>query len=245
MSGIMIRALSGMDEFLAAEALQRIVWGEGDTEDPGDLMMVMQNEGGLVAGAFRGSELIGYVFGFPTRDPQVQHSHRLAVHPAARGGGLAVQLKFFQRQWCLSQGISLVRWTFDPLRHTNAHLNAGRLGARVSTYHVNYYGEMKGINAGLPSDRLLAEWHLNDHRVSMLAAAQANNLPPPGQDTNSMTRVRIPASFDVLMAGDAAQALAERLRVRAELSGLFERGYEIAGYDSGACCYLLRKQQQA
>lgn len=243
MSGIVIRPLSGMDEFLAAEALQRIVWGEGDTEDPGDLMMVMQNEGGLVAGAFRAGDLIGYVFGFPTRDPRVQHSHRLAVHPAARGGGLAVRLKFFQRQWCLSHGISLVRWTFDPLRHTNAHLNTGRLGARCSTYHVNYYGEMKGINAGLPSDRLLAEWHLHDDRVERLAAAQAGNLPPPAQDSAAMTRVQIPANFEALMAGDAALALSERLRLRAELSGLFESGHEIAGYDAGTCCYLLRRRQ--
>lgn len=245
MSGIIIRTLCGMDEFLAAEALQRIVWGEGDTEDPGDLMMVMQNEGGLVAGAFNGGDLIGYVFGFPTRDPRVQHSHRLAVHPAARGSGLAVRLKFFQRHWCLSQGIALVRWTFDPLRHTNAHLNAGRLGARASTYHVNYYGEMKGINAGLPSDRLLAEWHLGDPRVEALAAAQMNTLPHPASDEGGMKRVRIPASFETLMAGDEAQALAERLRVREELSSLFERGYEIAGYDPGAFCYLLRKQQKA
>jgi predicted GNAT superfamily acetyltransferase len=244
MSGVVIRTLSGMDEFLAAETLQRVVWGEGDTEDPGDLMMVLQNEGGLVAGAFDGGDLIGYVFGFPTRDPSVQHSHRLAVHPAARGSGLAVRLKFFQRQWCLAQGISLVRWTFDPLRHTNAHLNAGRLGARASTYHVNYYGEMKGINAGLPSDRLLAEWHLSDHRVHMLAEAQANDLPAPAQDMGGMTRVQIPANFEALMAGDGARALAERLRVRTELSSLFDRGYEIAGYDAGAYCYLLRRQQR-
>jgi predicted GNAT superfamily acetyltransferase len=240
MSSMVIRTLSGMDEFLAAEALQRVVWGEGDTEDPGDLMMVMQNEGGLVAGAFRGDDLMGYVFGFPTRDPKVQHSHRLAVHPSARGSGLAARLKFFQRDWCLSQGITLVRWTFDPLRHTNAHLNAGRLGARASTYHVNYYGEMKGINAGLPSDRLLAEWHLGDDRVERLAAAQAEGLPPPAQDMHGMKRVRIPENFEALMAGEPAQALAERLRVRSELSGLFEQGYEIAGYDAESYSYLLR-----
>ncbi len=244
MSGIVIRPLSGMDEFLAAEALQRAVWGEGDTEDPGDLMMVMQNEGGLVAGAFRGGDLIGYVFGFPTRDPKVQHSHRLAVHPSARGSGIAVRLKFFQRHWCLSHGITLVRWTFDPLRHTNAHLNTGRLGARASTYHVNYYGEMKGINAGLPSDRLLAEWHLGDDHVERLAAAQEEGLPPPAQDARAMRRVQIPANFEALMAGDAAEALAERLRVRSELTSLFGHGHEIAGYDAADCSYLLRKRPQ-
>lgn len=239
MSGIIIRTLSGMDEFLAAEALQRTVWGEGDTEDPGDLMMVIQHEGGLVAGAFRGGEMLGYVFGFPTREPNVQHSHRLAVHPAARGAGLAARLKFFQREWCLAQGITLVRWTFDPLRHTNAHLNTGRLGARVRTYYPDYYGEMKGINAGLPSDRLLAEWHLADARVAELASAQEDGRPAPSPALHNMMTVRIPPSYEALISGDPAQALAERLRVREELCGLLAKGYEIRGYDPTSASYLL------
>ena len=157
---MIIRDLSGMEEFFKAEQLQRDVWGADDTEDPADLMMVIQHEGGLVAGAFEGERLVGYVFGFPTREPHVQHSHRLAVHPDARGRSLALRLKRYQRDWCLARGITLVRWTFDPLRHTNAHLNIARLGAEVSTYHPDYYGVMKGINAGLPSDRLRADWHL-------------------------------------------------------------------------------------
>ncbi len=238
MNDISIRVIAGMDEFMAVEALQRVVWGADDREDPADLMMVIQHEGGLVAGAFQAGELVGYVFGFPTRDPKIHHSHRLAVHPRARGAGLALRLKFFQRDWCLSQGINLVRWTFDPLRHTNAHLNAGRLGARVSTYFPDYYGEMKGINAGLPSDRLLAEWHLNDARVALLAGDhQGKAMAPtfPGMAKS----VRIHRDMEQLLANNPAEALAERLRVRRELMDFFGRGYEISGYDCNACCYLM------
>ena len=92
MTEVLFRDLSGMDEFRAAEGLQRAVWGEGDLPDPADLMMVIQAEGGLVGGAFVAGRLLGYVFGFPTRDPQVQHSHRLAVLPEARGLGLGAAL---------------------------------------------------------------------------------------------------------------------------------------------------------
>src|SRR3989338_5691042 len=63
---LILRDLAGMDEFRQAEALQRAVWGEGDKEDPADLMMVIQAEGGLVAGAFEDGALLGYIFGFPT-----------------------------------------------------------------------------------------------------------------------------------------------------------------------------------
>ena len=234
MSTLVIRDLKGMDEFLAAEALQRAVWGEDDTADPGDLMMVIQHEGGLVAGAFDGDRMVGYVFGFPTRDPQVQHSHRLAVLPQARGGGLALRLKRYQRAWCLSRGITLVRWTFDPLRHTNAHLNIGRLGAEVSTYFTDYYGEMKGINAGLPSDRLLVEWRLDDAGVVALAAEAA---PPP--HAGEAIQVPIPADLDALIREDYPAALAARMRVRDKLTGHFAGGYAIRGYDPQEKAYLL------
>ena len=55
---MIIRDLSGMEEFFKAEQLQREVWGADDTEDPADLMMVIQHEGGLVAGAFDGERLV-------------------------------------------------------------------------------------------------------------------------------------------------------------------------------------------
>lgn len=234
MSQPVIRDLKGMDEFLMAEALQRAVWGEDDTADPADLMMVIQHEGGLVAGAFDAGRLVGYVFGFPTRDPQVQHSHRLAVLPSARGGGLALRLKRYQRDWCLARGISLVRWTFDPLRHTNAHLNIGRLGAEVSTYFADYYGEMKGINAGLPSDRLLVEWRLDAPRVTALAADSAAQ-----PITDDAIRVPITADLDRLIREDYPAALAARMRVRESLTRHFAEGYVIRGYDPAAKAYLL------
>jgi predicted GNAT superfamily acetyltransferase len=137
-----IRDLSGMAEFRQAEALQNAVWGKEDTADPADLMMVIQAEGGLCAGAFLDGRLIGYVFGFPTRDAGVQHSHRLAVHPGARGLHLGSRLKWYQRDWCLARGIEHVRWTFDPLRGVNASLNIGALGAIVRTYYTDFYGRL-------------------------------------------------------------------------------------------------------
>ena len=236
---MIIRDLSGMDEFFKAEQLQRDVWGAEDTEDPADLMMVLQHEGGLVAGAFEGEKLLGYVFGFPTREPHVQHSHRLAVHPDARGRGLALRLKCYQREWCLARGISLVRWTFDPLRHTNAHLNIGRLGAESFTYYQDYYGVMKGINAGLPSDRLRADWHLSSARA--VACAASNHDQPHTTLPVDAMRVKIVPDLDRLLADDYQTALAVRLNVRRELGELFSAGYVIRDYDPIASAYILSR----
>jgi len=236
---MIIRDLSGMEEFFKAEQLQRDVWGVDDTEDPADLMMVIQNEGGLVAGAFEGERLVGYVFGFPTRETTVQHSHRLAVHPDARGRSLALRLKRYQREWCLARGITLVRWTFDPLRHTNANLNIARLGAEVSTYHPDYYGVMKGINAGLPSDRLRADWHLASDRAKARAAWEPGQ-PKPSAPKDALP-VTIPPDLDRLLGEDYQSALAARLNLRERLMQMFAEGYIIRDYDVAATSYLLSK----
>ncbi len=230
---LQFRDLSGMAEFRAAEALQRAVWGEGDKEDPADLMMVIQQEGGLAAGAFAEGRLLGYVFGFPTVSPGIQHSHRLAVLPEARGTGLGVRLKWYQRDWCLAHGIAHIRWTFDPLRLTNAALNIARLGAEVSTYLPDYYGAMEGINSGTPSDRLLADWHLAAPQVALCAQGQGA-IHLPGAE-----RVEIPADFATLLEQDPQFALSERLRVRSALQAGFARGLVVRGFDPAARSYLL------
>lgn len=233
MSHVEIRDLNGMAEFRLAEDLQNAVWGREDTADPADLMMVIQHEGGLVAGAFQDSGLIGYIFGFPTRDLCIQHSHRLAVLPKARGLGLGLRLKRYQRDWCLERGITHVRWTFDPLRATNAHLNIGRLGARVTTYHVDYYGAMEGINQGTPSDRLLADWFLLSPGATALAAGKT------APDAPTVLRLPIPRDFATLLDTDRAAALAHRLRVRDVTLKALDEGLSITGFDATEPAYLF------
>ena len=230
---MIIRDLSGMSEFRLAEALQYAVWGADDMADPADLMMVIQAEGGLAAGAFDGDTLIGYVFAFPTRTPHIQHSHRLAVLAIARGTGLGAALKWYQRDWCLARGISHVRWTYDPLRAANARLNIGVLGAQVTTYYPDYYGAMEGINKGVPSDRLLADWFLNAGPVVARAAGERG--PVEG------LRVVIPRDFGAMLLDQPDKAMTERLRLRTEFMALLAQGYAITGFDSSASAYVLTR----
>jgi predicted GNAT superfamily acetyltransferase len=239
MTDIILRDLAGMAEFRAAEDLQRVVWGEGDQADPADLMMVIAAEGGIAAGAFRGHQLLGYVFGFPTVTPGVQHSHRLATHPEARGLGLGAALKWYQRDWCLARGIGHIRWTYDPLRHANANLNIAKLGAVARVYYPDYYGAMPGINQGAPSDRLLADWMLDAPDVVSRRAGKAAAV------FAGASMVVIPADFGALLATDPEKAVRERLAVRVELQARFAQGYMISGYSSANCSYLLTKAKTA
>lgn len=236
MTEVTFRDLSGMAEFREAEDLQREVWGQGDQPDPADLMMVIQAEGGLVGGAFVDGRLMGYVFGFPTRTPGVQHSHRLAVRESARGLRLGVRLKLYQRDWCLAHGIAHVRWTYDPLRSVNAALNIHRLGAVANTYLEDYYGEMAGINSGLGSDRLLVDWLLDTPVVAALAAGAAR----PAQSAQAIG-LALPEDLGQLAATDPDSAADLRNRLRDLLQQAFAEGLRIVDYDRAKRQYLLGK----
>ena len=217
---ITYRDLRGMDEFKAAHAMQHVVWGDDDLADPPDLMMVIQDEGGIVAGAFDGDRLLGYVFGFPTRDGHVQHSHRLAVLPEQRGAGIGAGLKTYQRDWCRARGIGIIRWTYDPLLARNANLNIHRLGAIGARYHVNRYGLDGSYNGGVETDRLDAEWHVEGRPATRTEAS-----------------ITIPADFLQRMQSGDPRALEARLEGRHAMQALFDQGLVITGFDLASCRY--------
>lgn len=242
---IEIRDLQAPSEMLAVEDLQRQVWGADTHTHPKEILIPVQHAGGLLAGAFNESgELVGFIFGFPTRDPNVQHSQLLATLPAWRGLGIASQLKWYQRAWCLERGIRWVRWTVDPLRAANAELNIRHLGGTARTYYPDYYGKMNGIDAGSPSDRLLVEWELDSPRVNQRAgqpledsgfpeAAPANQVSSGRPELlqpylkSKKILLRIPEDFVRLAREDPDLALEWRLQGRNLMQTFFEHGYRV------------------
>ncbi|MER9977183.1 GNAT family N-acetyltransferase [Mesorhizobium sp. M0085] len=232
MSTAELRDLFGMEEFRAAEALQRAVWGDESAPDPGTLMMVVQAEGGLAAGAFVGGRLVGYVFGFPSAKPGVLYCNGLAVLPEMRGRGLGAALKWYERRWCLTRGFRQVRWTFDPMQTVNAALYIDRLGARSTTYLVDYYGVIGGIER-LPSDRLLVDWYLDDGIVDA-----KSELRFMGGDVEDCLRIQLPRDVET---PTPQQKTAATLAFRDNLRDAFSNGYGIAGFDCSERAYILTR----
>jgi len=136
---------------------------------PLHLMMAVQENGGLLLGAFSESTLVGCVLGFPgfTADGKPKHcSHLMAIAPAHQSSGIGYQLKLAQREVALARGFDLVTWTYDPLQSRNAYLNIHKLGGVSTSYLPNLYGSlMDGLNAGLPTDRLQVEWWISSRWV--------------------------------------------------------------------------------
>jgi predicted GNAT superfamily acetyltransferase len=174
---ITIRPLTTVEEFQAAEAVQRAVWPGSELDVvPLHLLTTIAHNGGLVLGAFHGSQMVGYLLGFlgtdegqPSRPAlaRLKHcSHQLGVLPEYRGQQIGYQLKLTQRDYVNAQGVRLVTWTFDPLESRNARLNIAQLGAVCNTYLREVYGQMAdGLNHGLASDRFQVDWWITSPRV--------------------------------------------------------------------------------
>ena len=241
---ITIRILKSPAEFAQAQEVARAAWKFSDLELPpvADLQMI-GHIGGFTAGAFENGAMLGFVHGVPRtnlREP-CQHSHLLAVVPAARGRSLASKLKFYQRDWCLKRGIKLVTWTYDPLLVRNAHLNLVRLGGRARTYINDFYGPMGGIYGNLPTDRFEVHWRLTDPAVRAAAKrkpedpADAESLPAftGGRPKGRRVTVDVPADALGLYAADAAAAMHERLRFRKLATALFKAGFAAVSVKPG------------
>jgi chorismate synthase len=252
-----IRELQTIDDMLAAEKIQTQVWGDIAVH-PKEMLIPIQFEGGLLAGAFTpAAEMIGLVFSFPTRDPAVMHSQMLATVDEWRGLGIGRTLKWFQRDWCLERGFRLLRWTADPLRAANAELNIRQLGARSSSYALDYYGAMQGIDAGTPTDRLLLDWDLVSERVKSRSQRPPEDRGfPTAEIANELNGevlsdirlgldgkcilIRLPKDFVRLSQTQPGLAREWRMQTRDLFQHYFARGYAIREFTRvGGAAYLL------
>lgn len=221
---IEFRELRTAAELAPMPALEARVWGEV-TLVAVNLLVATIGEGGMAIGAFDGDRLVGSVYGFATHQPHVLHSHYLAVDPDYRRTGLGVALKQRQREWCLANGRTAMRWTFDPLQLGNAHLNLRSLDAFCVEYHANLYGPMGGINGTMPSDRLVVEWRLVEQR-------------PVGTEA---VDVAVPPVTPEEIATGAPAAQHARIGLRDALMPLLADGWLVTDVDRVGRSYTLSR----
>lgn len=180
-STIVIRDIEGVSELRAVETLQKEVWGCADLDVVPLTMFVAGREAGAtLIGAYDGSSLVGFVYGFTGyENGQVtHHSHMLAVRPSYRNHELGFKLKLAQRERVLAQGINRITWTFDPLQSLNAHLNFGKLAVIADTYKTNFYGETtSSFLHQIGTDRLWVTWLIDSHRVRERLQIVTKNKP--------------------------------------------------------------------
>ncbi len=246
---IVIRSCAGHSELEACVQMQVETWGYDPTDIiPRKAFLVGQKIGGQVIGAFDtalqgaspqgGPEsLVGFAMSLPgakTGDgaPQAYlHSHMLAVRDTYRNQGLGRQLKLEQRREALERGFRHMEWTFDPLEIKNAHLNICRLGAIARRYAADFYGVSSSrLQGGLPTDRLVAEWHLDSPRVKALLAGRL------ALASSIQERIQVPAAIYQLKASemDRSRAVEVQLENRSSFQQAFAKGLAVVGYTRDA-----------
>lgn len=239
---ILIRHCHGIAEFEACVRVEREVWRSSDIDVvPIPLFVVASETGGQVLGAFEGSDLIGFtmaIVGWRAREPFL-HSHMTAVRDGYRDRGIGRQLKLFQRKDALERGIALVEWTFDPLVTKNAYFNFMRLGAIARRYLPDAYGiTTSPLHGSLPTDRLVAEWHLRSRRVVRVLAQKKATTPKLPKKT---VRITIPLNIEELRTTHPSGARELQSEVRAEFLKRFAEGYAVSAVASsvGGTDYIL------
>jgi predicted GNAT superfamily acetyltransferase len=195
---IEIRELVELPDLVTAVNLQREIWGFSDLDLlPVRLFVVATKIGGQVLGAFDGDRMVGFSIAIPGAKPGGRaflHSQMMGVVDGYRNAGVGRLLKFRQRELALAAGINLIEWTFDPLETKNAYFNIERLGAVVSRYVLNQYGNTSSkLHAGLPTDRCIAEWFLGKEKTSVDITARIE-VPYEGARTREV-QARISQQF--------------------------------------------------
>jgi chorismate synthase len=178
--GFRFRKLEKPEEFRQLLEVHHAVWG--DEGVPTTLQRALQDNGGLVLGAFADIYLAGFAVSVLGWDGTslYQYSHATAVRPEYQNHHLGFRLKAFQRDEVLKLGLNEIRWTFDPLQSRNARLNVRLLGGVPDRYYIHYYGTMPDqLNRDLESDRMRLRWEIASPRVEERLAGK---LPTPDED---------------------------------------------------------------
>ena len=234
---IEIRSLSLLDEFYACTQLQQEVWGYKDIDVfPQRFFVVIRHVGGQVFGAFDDAgRLIGFLCALVGRKPDGMaflQSQMLAVRSEFRNFGVARRLKLAQRSDALQRGYSLIEWTFDPLELKNAYFNIEKLGTIVRRYIPNFYGATTSqLQAGLPTDRLVAEWWIKtSHVKNVLGEISAKHT---GLRTSEEHLIEIPSSILEWKSKETPAATDFQSKIRREFRSLLEEGLCVTRFQRG------------
>jgi predicted GNAT superfamily acetyltransferase len=208
--GIQVRLLEEVQEMSVCLELQQRIWGYAPVDTvPDQIFIVAKKTGGQVMTAYHGDTPVGFTLAFAAMREGLGylHSHMVGVVEEYQNRGVGRLLKLAQREDALRRGIRLIEWTFDPLQLKNAHFNIERLGAIVRRYIPNLYGRTSSpLHAGLPTDRLVAEWWVRSDRVEEVLGGRARPL------ATDCERIRIPAGIRAICRDEPL--LAEKIQTK-------------------------------
>lgn len=226
---IRIRAMEDAQEMGVCVELQQRIWGYAPLDTvPDQIFIVAKKTGGQVLTAYDGDAPVGFALAFAATRAGLTylHSHMVGVVEEYQNRGVGRLLKLAQREDALERGIKLIEWTFDPLQLKNAHFNIERLGAIVRHYIPNLYGRTSSpLHAGLPTDRLVAQWWVRSPRVEHVLSGT------PRAANSDCERIAIPADIRRICREDPLVAEQIQTRVREQFVASITDGRAAVAFD--------------
>jgi predicted GNAT superfamily acetyltransferase len=226
-AGIAVAPTRSLQVIREASELYSRVFGYSSRElslNPKLLLAMAANGGTAIAATTADGTLVGFTYGFAGFDGTTVYHYSQAAFVARemQGKGVGRMLKQAQRREALAQGITTMRWAFDPMLAHNAHFNFTVLGARGRWFEPRLYDDDS-------SARLIVEWQLDATSVPYPAP-----LPARALSSSDWTTVLDDADDTVLVpipSPAAARALepqhlaAHRAALSETLADLLARGY--------------------
>lgn len=201
-TGMVVRSMEALDDLRQVSPLFEGIWLSSGPQVamPVNLLRALVHSGNYVAGAWRGTNLVGAAVGWIGESNGLLqlHSHIVGVIREAQGHGVGYGLKMHQRSWALDKAIQRITWTYDPLNRRSGWFNLVKIGAPAVAYYPDFYGIMPDrINGTDETDRCFVVWDL--HRPLTRPAARS-----PDADAAILlltTSNHIPIVHDASMAG--------------------------------------------
>ena len=213
-------------QYAEAAALYRQVFGYQHPDyglNPRLLGALVGNGGSVVGVLGEADRLVAFAYGFCGTDGHSSYHYSQSAVVAAdhQGLGLGRRLKRAQREVALQQGMTRMRWTYDPFQTRNGHFNLDVLGARGRWFKQDLYGEPG-------TDRVIVEWDLREHDEPKPGPAPAVELTERDWGATGGEGdepwLALPADFNSLTATRPEVADQVRRDVRTALSDLLGKG---------------------
>lgn len=270
-SSIYIRRAHTLEHYEGVIEVQKKAWMSGNSltdvmsmrninnRSPGGLLLVMTQ----LKNARKAENVVGFAYSWATTHDEQQmcdtyiFSDLVGVAPSEQGNGFASMLKAEQRRYYLKWWDSEefigrrgtrkeMKWTVLPVLTLNHNLNFSMLGAHCSQFYSNVYGEIDGgLYGGLPSDRILMTWDLENPQTLELTSEPNSMMDcaPEGPKTtrlwgnvaqNSIYSASFPLNFQSIKIENFGLAKAWQTRICECIEMMLASGYYVAGFKKEA-----------
>lgn len=222
--------------------MQKAVWGMEDYERmPPWKIFITPKLGGLL--------IVAYDNKVPIAHALFTHAHQNLLHDPYLYMDMIGVLKEYQgfqfgekiilksKEILSNTTYTSIQWTYDPLEGANANLYIRKLGAVVTNYYPNYYGQLSGKrHQGTPTDRFWVKLSddsepkhyerfdlvIERKNYSMYESKISKNPPIIG--------IEIPVDFQSIVRDDPIEAIAVRQSTRQIFQSLLVNDYRINGF---------------